>query len=90
MSEASPGERERLGDGDSVEEQRAVGAKALPHDRRPRSTRKTEPTTFETLTKRHGEHAEKLPDPQRGLRGRDRFKGLEIAGDAHQRSSQRR
>jgi hypothetical protein len=27
-----------------------VGAQALPHDGRPRSARKTKPTTFETLT----------------------------------------
>jgi hypothetical protein len=43
-------EREHAGDRDSVEEQRRVGAKALPHDGRPRSSSKTEPTTFETLT----------------------------------------
>jgi len=36
---------------ESFEEQRAVGSEALPHDGRPRSSRKTKPTTFETLTK---------------------------------------
>jgi hypothetical protein len=35
-----------------IEEQRAVGAAALPHDERPRSNGKAEPTTFETLTNR--------------------------------------
>ena len=43
-------EREHPGHGDSFEEQRGVGAQALPHDGRPRSARKTKPTTFETLT----------------------------------------
>src|SRR5918994_7931443 len=43
-------EREHLGNRDSVKEQRGVGAKALPHDGCPRSSRKTKPTTFETLT----------------------------------------
>src|SRR5215207_8827548 len=45
-------EREYLGDGDSVEEQRGVGAEALPHDGGPRRNRETKPTTFETLTRR--------------------------------------
>jgi hypothetical protein len=39
-----------VGNGDSLEEQRGVGAKALPHDGRPPRTRETKPTTFETLT----------------------------------------
>src|SRR5215208_2607322 len=39
-----------VGSGDSLEEQRGVGAKALPHDGRPPRTRETKPTTFETLT----------------------------------------
>jgi len=43
-------ERGDVGDGDSIEEQRAVGAETLPHDGRPQSSRKTKPTTFETLT----------------------------------------
>jgi hypothetical protein len=43
-------ERSDFSDGDSIEEQRGVGAHALPHDGRPRSSRETEPTTFETLT----------------------------------------
>jgi hypothetical protein len=43
-------QREHHGDGDHVEEQRGVGAKALPDDGCPRGSRKTEPTTFETLT----------------------------------------
>src|SRR5215203_3421979 len=44
------GECEHAGHGDSLEEQRAVGAETLPHDGRPRGAGKTEPTTFETLT----------------------------------------
>jgi integrase len=39
-------DRDKRGDvseGDSSEEQRAVGAEALPHDRRPRSSRKPNP-----------------------------------------------
>jgi hypothetical protein len=39
-----------VGNGDSLEEQRGVGAKALPHDGRPPRTGETKPTTFETLT----------------------------------------
>jgi hypothetical protein len=35
---------------DSLEEHRAVGAETLPHDGRPRGSRKTEATTLETLT----------------------------------------
>ncbi len=45
-----PDEREHLGHGDSFEEQRGVGAQALPSGGRSRSSRETEPTTFETLT----------------------------------------
>src|SRR3712207_9079854 len=43
-------EREHLGNGDSVKEQRGVGAQTLPHDGRSRDSRETKPTTFETLT----------------------------------------
>jgi Transposase, Mutator family len=43
-------EREHLGHGDSPEEQRGVDAQALPHHGRYRSSRETQPTTFETLT----------------------------------------
>src|SRR5215212_9071166 len=37
-------------DGDSLEEQRGMGAEALPRHERLRNSGKTEPTTFETLT----------------------------------------
>ena len=47
-------EREHASDGDSFEEQRGVGAQALPHDGRSRSSRETQPTTFETLTGQSG------------------------------------
>src|SRR5215212_10850499 len=43
-------EREHVGHGDSLEEQRGVGAQTLPRDGRSRSSRETQPTTFETLT----------------------------------------
>jgi putative transposase len=43
-------EREYLGHRDSLEEQRGVGAQALPHDRCPGRGRTSKPTTFETLT----------------------------------------
>ena len=43
-------EREHASYGDSLEEQRGVGAQALPHDGRSRSNRETKPTIFETLT----------------------------------------
>jgi hypothetical protein len=43
-------EREHLGHGDSLEKQRGVGAKALPHDGRPQDSAETKPTTFEALT----------------------------------------
>jgi hypothetical protein len=43
-------EREHLGHGDSFEEQRGVGAQALPYDGCTRGSGQTEPTTFETLT----------------------------------------
>jgi hypothetical protein len=33
-----------------LEEQRGVGAKALPHDARPQYSAETKPTTFEALT----------------------------------------
>ncbi len=39
-----------LAAGDYAEEQRGVGAEALPDDERPQSSRKSESTTFETLT----------------------------------------
>jgi hypothetical protein len=45
-------EREHLGHGDSLEEQRGLGAKALPHEGRPPDSAETKPTTFETLTER--------------------------------------
>ena len=48
-------ERADSGDGDHAEEQRRVGAEALPHDGRSRNRRKTEPTAFETLTAALGE-----------------------------------
>jgi transposase-like protein len=41
-----------LGDGDSLEEQRRVGTQTLPRDGCPRRSEDTEPTTFETLTRR--------------------------------------
>jgi HSP20 family molecular chaperone IbpA len=44
------GERKYVGYGDSLEEQRTVGAVALPHDGRPRGSGKPKPTTFETST----------------------------------------
>src|SRR5215212_4964621 len=44
-------EREHASDGDSPEEQRGVGAKALPHHGRSSDSRETKPTTFETLTR---------------------------------------
>ena len=44
------GECEHAGHRDSIEEHRAVGTEALPHDGRARSNRKAQPTTFETLT----------------------------------------
>ncbi|MBA3474835.1 MAG: hypothetical protein H0T57_16710, partial [Rubrobacter sp.] len=44
-------------DGDSLEEQRGVGAQTLPYDERPRRSKETEPTTFETLTPLQGDRA---------------------------------
>ena len=41
-------ECEHAGQRDSIEEHRAGGAEALPHDGRPRSNGKAETTTFET------------------------------------------
>jgi hypothetical protein len=41
------GERGDVGDGDKLGEQRAVDAEALPYDGRPRSSKKTKPTTFD-------------------------------------------
>jgi hypothetical protein len=44
------GERGGVRDGDKLGEQRAADAEALPYDGRPRSSKKTKPTTCETST----------------------------------------
>ena len=70
------GKRRHSGYGDSLDEeqQRAVGAEALPHDGRPRGSEKPKPATaFETLT------CARRSFPKMSLDLRERFfDGVEI------------